>query len=62
MRVDTRPVARWVQEAPTLVRERWQRASELWRRSLQLRVVVSTLALSSAVVFPPTGRPARFPG
>ncbi len=51
MRVDTRPVARWVQEAPALVRERWQRASELWRRSLQLRVVVSTLALSSAVVF-----------
>nr|WP_243754386.1 MtrAB system histidine kinase MtrB [Labedaea rhizosphaerae] len=27
------------------------RFSELWRRSLQLRVVVSTLALSSAVVF-----------
>src|SRR3954462_5861312 len=51
MRVDTRPVTRWVQEAPGLVRERWQRASELWRRSWQLRVVVSTLALSSAVVF-----------
>ncbi|EWM15882.1 sensor histidine kinase MtrB [Kutzneria sp. 744] len=51
MRVDTRPVTRWLQEAPALVRERWQRASELWRRSLQLRVVVSTLALSSAVVF-----------
>jgi two-component system sensor histidine kinase MtrB len=51
MRLDTGPVTRWLREAPSLVRERWQRASELWRRSLQLRVVVSTLALSSAVVF-----------
>ncbi|GAA0597706.1 MtrAB system histidine kinase MtrB [Kutzneria viridogrisea] len=48
---DTRSVARWLHDAPVVVRERWQRASELWRRSLQLRVVVSTLALSSAVVF-----------
>lgn len=30
---------------------RWTRFEALWRRSLQLRVVVSTLALSSAVVF-----------
>jgi two-component system sensor histidine kinase MtrB len=29
----------------------WQAFGGLWRRSLQLRVVVSTLALSSAVVF-----------
>src|SRR4051795_8925925 len=51
MRVDTRPGARCVQEGPAQVRGRRQRARELWRRSLQLRVVVSTLALSSAVVF-----------
>ena len=29
----------------------WRHLSALWRRSLQLRVVISTLALSSAVVF-----------
>jgi two-component system, OmpR family, sensor histidine kinase MtrB len=51
MKFDTRSVARWVHDAPYLVRERWQRAGTLWRRSLELRVVVSTLALSSAVVF-----------
>ncbi|WWR62446.1 MtrAB system histidine kinase MtrB [Saccharopolyspora sp. SCSIO 74807] len=33
------------------LRERWQRFELLWRRSMQLRVVVSTLALSSAVIF-----------
>ncbi len=32
-------------------RRRWAAFGDLWRRSLQLRVVVSTLALSSAVVF-----------
>jgi two-component system sensor histidine kinase MtrB len=32
-------------------RERSLAFGELWRRSLQVRVVVSTLALSSAVVF-----------
>ncbi|GAA2810515.1 MtrAB system histidine kinase MtrB [Crossiella cryophila] len=32
-------------------RRRWLAFAALWRRSLQLRVVVSTLALSSAVVF-----------
>nr|WP_245373844.1 MtrAB system histidine kinase MtrB [Crossiella equi] len=32
-------------------RRRWRAFAALWRRSLQLRVVVSTLALSSAVVF-----------
>lgn len=30
---------------------RWHRFEQLWRHSMQLRVVVSTLALSSAVVF-----------
>jgi len=39
---------RWVAEQ---ARRRWLAFGELWRRSLQLRVVVSTLALSSAVVF-----------
>ncbi|MFB9904801.1 MtrAB system histidine kinase MtrB [Allokutzneria oryzae] len=33
------------------VRRRWAAFGALWRRSLQLRVVVSTLALSSSVVF-----------
>ncbi|WP_425565191.1 MtrAB system histidine kinase MtrB [Saccharopolyspora taberi] len=32
------------------VRDRWHRFERMWRRSMQLRVVVSTLALSSAVV------------
>ncbi|GAB3296328.1 MtrAB system histidine kinase MtrB [Parasphingorhabdus pacifica] len=33
------------------VKARWHHFEAIWRRSLQLRVVVSTLALSSAVVF-----------
>ncbi|HEY4017113.1 MAG TPA: MtrAB system histidine kinase MtrB [Pseudonocardiaceae bacterium] len=33
------------------LRRRWTAFGVLWRRSLQVRVVVSTLALSSAVVF-----------
>ncbi|GAB3558632.1 two-component system sensor histidine kinase MtrB [Actinopolyspora lacussalsi] len=33
------------------VRRRWHWFESTWRRSMQLRVVVSTLALSSAVVF-----------
>ncbi|ONI86011.1 two-component sensor histidine kinase [Actinosynnema sp. ALI-1.44] len=37
--------------AVAFCRERAKAFSELWRRSLQVRVVVSTLALSSAVVF-----------
>ncbi|GAA0563016.1 MtrAB system histidine kinase MtrB [Saccharopolyspora spinosporotrichia] len=32
-------------------RQRWHGFERMWRRSMQLRVVVSTLALSSAVVF-----------
>lgn len=49
---------RWFDPAAREVRRGVERArrqaitfGELWRRSLQLRVVVSTLALSSAVVF-----------
>nr|CEL22061.1 Sensor histidine kinase MtrB [Kibdelosporangium sp. MJ126-NF4]CTQ92842.1 Sensor histidine kinase MtrB (EC 2.7.3.-) [Kibdelosporangium sp. MJ126-NF4] len=37
--------------AVAFCRERARAFGELWRRSLQVRVVVSTLALSSAVVF-----------
>jgi two-component system sensor histidine kinase MtrB len=33
------------------VRSRWHRFELVWRRSMQLRVVVSTLALSATVVF-----------
>ncbi|MCI2422163.1 MtrAB system histidine kinase MtrB [Saccharopolyspora sp. K220] len=33
------------------LRDRWHRFEALWRRSMQLRVVVSTLALSLAVIF-----------
>ena len=33
------------------IRGHWHRFERMWRRSMQLRVVVSTLALSSAVVF-----------
>ncbi|GAA4860257.1 MtrAB system histidine kinase MtrB [Saccharopolyspora rosea] len=33
------------------IRDRWHRFETMWRRSMQLRVVVSTLALSLAVVF-----------
>ncbi|ONI83696.1 histidine kinase [Saccharothrix sp. ALI-22-I] len=42
-----REVRRWVEHA----RRQAVTFGEVWRRSLQLRVVVSTLALSSAVVF-----------
>ena len=42
---------RLVARARDEVRQRWSRFESLWRRSMQLRVVVSTLALSSAVVF-----------
>nr|WP_258175248.1 MtrAB system histidine kinase MtrB [Actinopolyspora mortivallis] len=38
----------WMREE---VRRHWHRFESVWRRSMQLRVVVSTLALSSAVVF-----------
>ncbi|HEX7660864.1 MAG TPA: MtrAB system histidine kinase MtrB [Pseudonocardiaceae bacterium] len=37
--------------AVLFTRHKWVRFGELWRRSLQLRVVISVLALSSAVVF-----------
>jgi two-component system sensor histidine kinase MtrB len=46
-----RLVARRAGRAAAETRRRWIAFGELWRRSLQLRVVVSTLALSSAVVF-----------
>ncbi|WP_407690578.1 MtrAB system histidine kinase MtrB [Saccharopolyspora rhizosphaerae] len=46
--------SRWVRLVSGRVREetraRWHRFEALWRRSMQLRVVVSTLALSLAVV------------
>lgn len=41
---------RWLSRARVEVRERWQRFERVWRRSMQLRVVVSTLALSSVVI------------
>lgn len=41
---------RWGARARVEVRERWQRFERVWRRSMQLRVVVSTLALSSVVI------------
>ncbi|MCE7006082.1 HAMP domain-containing histidine kinase [Kibdelosporangium philippinense] len=47
----SRLVIRQLGRAVAFGRERAVRFSELWRRSLQVRVVVSTLALSSAVVF-----------
>ncbi|TDP93729.1 MtrAB system histidine kinase MtrB [Labedaea rhizosphaerae] len=46
-----RAVVRLVAHGAVLTKQYTVRFSELWRRSLQLRVVVSTLALSSAVVF-----------
>ncbi|MET1071592.1 MAG: HAMP domain-containing protein, partial [Umezawaea sp.] len=46
-----RPVVRRLRGGVEQARKRWLAFGELWRRSLQLRVVVSTLALSSAVVF-----------
>jgi len=45
------PVVRQGRRVVEQARRRWLAFGELWRRSLQLRVVVSTLALSSAVVF-----------
>ncbi|WP_158850043.1 MtrAB system histidine kinase MtrB [Saccharothrix deserti] len=45
------PVARELRRVVERARRQATRFGELWRRSLQLRVVVSTLALSSAVVF-----------
>jgi two-component system sensor histidine kinase MtrB len=44
-------VVRWARRLATEVRRRWLAFGELWRRSLQVRVVISTLALSAAVVF-----------
>ncbi|MGZ3142460.1 MtrAB system histidine kinase MtrB [Lentzea chajnantorensis] len=46
-----RPLAAKAQFLVEEARKRWAAFGDLWRRSLQLRVVVSTLALSSAVVF-----------
>ncbi|TCO65696.1 MtrAB system histidine kinase MtrB [Actinocrispum wychmicini] len=46
-----RMVVRQIGRAVVFGRERSVAFGELWRRSLQVRVVVSTLALSSAVVF-----------
>ncbi|MGW6932871.1 MtrAB system histidine kinase MtrB [Lentzea sp. NPDC054927] len=46
-----RPVIAKAQFLVEEARRRWAAFGDLWRRSLQLRVVVSTLALSSAVVF-----------
>jgi two-component system sensor histidine kinase MtrB len=50
--------ARWVRRGACLSRRavaeavrRWAAFGELWRRSLQVRVATSTLALSTAVVF-----------
>lgn len=47
----SRLVIRQLGRAVAFSRERTRVFGELWRRSLQVRVVVSTLALSSAVVF-----------
>jgi two-component system sensor histidine kinase MtrB len=47
----SRLVIRRVGRAVAFSRERGLAFGEMWRRSLQVRVVVSTLALSSAVVF-----------
>jgi two-component system sensor histidine kinase MtrB len=47
----SRLVIRQAGRAVAFSRERGLAFGELWRRSLQVRVVVSTLALSSAVVF-----------
>ncbi len=46
-----RALLRWVVRVRVEFRRRWHQFETAWRRSLQLRVVVSTLALSSAVVF-----------
>jgi two-component system sensor histidine kinase MtrB len=44
-------VRRLIARAHDEFRTRWRIFEQLWRRSMQLRVVVSTLALSFAVVF-----------
>ncbi|AOS65438.1 MtrAB system histidine kinase MtrB [Actinoalloteichus hymeniacidonis] len=44
-------MVRWFLRTRRLARRRFAAFATLWRRSLQLRVVISTLALSSAVVF-----------
>jgi two-component system sensor histidine kinase MtrB len=44
-------VRRLISRVREELRNRWYRFEALWRRSMQLRVVVSTLALSLAVVF-----------
>jgi two-component system, OmpR family, sensor histidine kinase MtrB len=46
-----RVVRRLISRVREELRHRWYRFEALWRRSMQLRVVVSTLALSLAVVF-----------
>src|SRR6185503_9606276 len=46
-----RAVARYGARVVAFGQQRAVQFCELWRRSLQVRVVVSTLALSSAVVF-----------
>ncbi|MGI8308209.1 MtrAB system histidine kinase MtrB [Saccharopolyspora hattusasensis] len=46
-----RLVQRLISRVREEARSRWRRFEALWRRSMQLRVVVSTLALSMAVVF-----------
>nr|WP_233158265.1 MtrAB system histidine kinase MtrB [Actinokineospora bangkokensis] len=51
MRAAATRLATAVRRAAAAGRRRSARYSELWRRSLQLRVAVSTLALGSAVVF-----------
>ncbi|MBB5155169.1 MtrAB system histidine kinase MtrB [Saccharopolyspora phatthalungensis] len=47
----SRVVRRLISRVREEIRDRWHRFEALWRRSMQLRVVVSTLALSLAVVF-----------
>lgn len=44
-------VVRWARRLAADVGRRWVMCGELWRKSLQVRVVTSTLALSTAVVF-----------
>ncbi|HEX5402446.1 MAG TPA: MtrAB system histidine kinase MtrB [Pseudonocardiaceae bacterium] len=44
-------VVRWSRRLVAEAGRRWVAFGELWRRSLQVRVVTSTLALSTAVVF-----------
>ncbi|WP_443207997.1 MtrAB system histidine kinase MtrB [Saccharopolyspora sp. 5N708] len=46
-----RVVRRSISRVREELQDRWHRFEALWRRSMQLRVVVSTLALSLAVIF-----------